>query len=133
MSTVYKDKDLLLAIDVGTGSVRAALVTFRGEAIAFAAQAHDQIVPQFGWSQQSPSIWWAGAIESIRSVVGKVEDAPRRIAGIAACGQMHATVLIDDDGELVLSEVPLWNDKRTREIVDQFSKQHDAEALLPIL
>ncbi len=131
MPTVYKD--LLLAIDVGTGSVRAALVTFRGEAVAFAAKEHDQIVPHFGWSQQSPSMWWAGAVESIRNVIAKVEDAPRRIAGIAACGQMHATVLIDDEGELVLPEVPLWNDKRTREIVEEFSKQHDTKALLPIL
>jgi hypothetical protein len=35
---LYMDKDLLLAIDVGTGSVRAALITPIGETLAFSAK-----------------------------------------------------------------------------------------------
>ena len=72
-------KDLLLAIDVGTGSVRAALIGLGGETVAFSAQEHDQIVPQFGWSEQRPQSWWQGAVASIRTVLGKVDQAPRRI------------------------------------------------------
>jgi len=125
-------KDLLLAIDVGTGSVRAALVTSTGTTLAFAAKEHEQIVPRFGWSQQSPRTWWEGAISSIRTVTAEVDSAAERIAGIAACGQNHGTVLIDDAGELVLEEVPLWNDKRTRQIVDSFLREHRADELLPI-
>jgi xylulokinase len=125
-------RDLLLAIDIGTGSVRAALVEAGGKILAFASQEHDQIVPQFGWSQQSPRTWWEGAAYSVEAVLQKVDQASGRIAGVAACGQMHASVLIDDDGELVLDEVPLWNDKRTREIVDAFNREHDIVSLLPI-
>jgi xylulokinase len=125
-------KDLLLAIDVGTGSVRAALITPSGATLAFAAKEHEQIVPRFGWSQQSPQIWWEGAIFSIRSVIGNVDSAAERIAAIAACGQNHGSVLIDDAGELVLKEVPLWNDKRTRQIVDRFRQEQSIDALLPI-
>jgi xylulokinase len=125
--------DLLLAIDIGTSSVRAAVVSQNGTILAYAAQEHDQIVPRFGWSQQSPRTWWEGAVFSIRSVVEKVARARERIAGIAACGQMHGTVLIDDDGELVLEEVPLWNDKRTRTIVDRFQRNNDLSAFLPIM
>jgi sugar (pentulose or hexulose) kinase len=40
-------KDLLLAFDVGPGSVRAALVAETGEILAFAAKERDQIIPQF--------------------------------------------------------------------------------------
>ena len=61
-------KDLLLAIDVGTGSVRAALITLTGEMVAFSAREHDQIVPQFGWSEQRPASWWEGAVASVRAV-----------------------------------------------------------------
>jgi xylulokinase len=125
-------KDLLLAIDVGTGSVRAALVTPNGTTLAFAAKEHEQIVPRFGWSQQSPQTWWEGAIFSIRRVIAQVDYAVERIAGIAACGQNHGSVLIDDAGELVLEEVPLWNDKRTRQIVDAFRQEQNTAALLPI-
>ena len=126
-------KDLLLAIDVGTGSVRAALINLSGETVAFSAQEHDQIVPQFGWSEQRPESWWEGAIASVRTVLGKIDQAGGRVAGVAACGQMHGTVLIDGDGRLVMDSVPLWNDKRTREIVEDFQRTHDTKRLLPIV
>jgi xylulokinase len=126
-------KDLLLAFDIGTGSVRAALVTETGKILAFAAKELDQVIPQFGWSQQSPRIWWEGLVFSIRSVLGRVGHSADRVAAIAGCGQMHGAVLIDRAGELVLEEVPLWNDKRTRELVDRFSEERDTEALFPIV
>jgi xylulokinase len=125
-------KDLLLAIDVGTGSARAALVSHAGKIIAFASQEYDQVIPRFAWAQQAPRIWWEGVLFSIRRVIEEIPDAPERIAGIAACGQMHATVLIDGAGELTLEEVPLWNDKRTRELVEQFLLKHNPEVLFSI-
>ena len=42
-------RDLFLAIDVGTGSVRSALVDVHGKILAFEAKEHDQIVPRPGW------------------------------------------------------------------------------------
>ena len=125
--------DLLLAIDVGTGSVRAALVTQSGRILAFAAKEHDQTIPRYGWSQQNPLLWWEGAVLSIRTVLDQVKGAADRIAGIAACGQMHGTVLIDASGEPVLEEVPLWNDKRTRELVNRFLAEQDPKDLFPIV
>jgi xylulokinase len=127
------NKDLLLAIDVGTGSVRAALITLTGETAAFSAREHDQIVPQFGWSEQRPASWWDGAVATVRTVLGKVDQGQHRVAAVAACGQMHGTVLIDDAGRLVLDRVPLWNDKRTREIVDEFQRTHDTDSMLRIV
>jgi xylulokinase len=126
-------KDLLLAIDVGTGSVRAALISVTGETAAFSAREHDQIVPQFGWAEQQPASWWEGAAATIRTVLEKTDHGPHRVAGVAACGQMHGTVLIDDDGNLVLDRVPLWNDKRTREIVEDFQRNHDTKTILQIV
>lgn len=125
-------KDLLLAIDVGTGSVRAALVDLQGEIIGFHAAEHDQQVPQFGWSQQRPSDWWNGVVLCIRSVLNKAEAAAARIAAVASCGQMHGTVLLDREGNLVVDYAPLWNDKRTRGVLDEFLRKHDQEKLLSI-
>jgi xylulokinase len=128
---------LLLAIDVGTGSVRAALLTPGGTTIAFASREHEQIVPQFGWSEQRPADWWFGAVGVVREVLASVPGAAERIAAIGACGQMHATVLVDAQGESALEAVPLWNDKRNRAEVDRFSAQQAHgqqvwQALLPL-
>ena len=47
--------DAVLGIDVGTGSVRAALLTAAGETLVFVAEEHEQIVPHYGWSEQRPA------------------------------------------------------------------------------
>jgi xylulokinase len=126
-------KDLLLAFDVGTSSARAALVAETGKILAFAAKELEQVVPRFGWSQQSPRAWWDGLVFSVRQVLEQVAHGADRIAAIAGCGQMHGSVLLDQAGELVLEEVPIWNDKRTRELVTRFSAEQDTKALRPIV
>ncbi|MGO1074330.1 xylulokinase [Inquilinus sp. CA228] len=117
-------RDLALSIDVGTGSARAALVDGGGRILAIAAKEHEQIVPQFGWSEQRPADWWAGVVQSVRTVLDQVEGARGRIAAVCACGQMHGTVLVDDTGALTRDTVPLWNDKRTLDLVAAFERDH---------
>ena len=116
--------DLTLAIDVGTGSARAALVDARGRLLGIAAREYDQIVPAFGWSEQRPLDWWNGVTESIRQLLDAHSGARERIAMIAACGQMHATVLIDSNGDLTRETSPLWNDKRTVALVAEFERNN---------
>ncbi|MEM0936265.1 MAG: FGGY family carbohydrate kinase [Pseudomonadota bacterium] len=106
-------RDLFLAIDVGTGSIRAGLVDRRGQIVALSAQPHEQIVPQHGWSEQRPAEWWDGTVGAVRDVLDKVDGGAGRVAAVAACGQMHGTVLVDPDGALTRDAVPLWNDKRS--------------------
>ena len=66
-------RDLTLSIDVGTGSVRAALVDGQGAILAISAHEHDQIVPQFGWAEQRPADWWAGVVQAIRGALKEVD------------------------------------------------------------
>ncbi|MBY3031736.1 pentose kinase [Rhizobium leguminosarum] len=115
---------LTLAIDVGTGSVRAALVDGKGRIVTIAAREHDQIVPRFGWAEQRPADWWAGVVATIRSVLAEVPDAKSRISVVVACGQMHGTVLVDADGRPTRDTVPLWNDKRTIDLVRKFERDN---------
>lgn len=117
-------EDLTLSIDVGTGSARAALVDGAGRILSIASREYDQIVPAFGWSEQRPEDWWAGTAASIRAVLDAVPGARARVAAVAACGQMHGTVLIDDDGRLTRDTAPLWNDKRTLGHVRAYEAAH---------
>lgn len=122
--------DLFLAIDVGTGSVRAALMAADGRILSVAAREHEQIVPRFGWSEQRPQDWWTGVCAAIRAVLADHEGARARIAAVAACGQMHGTVLVDADGRLTRETAPLWNDKRTVDYVTAFEAAHAPQTYL---
>ena len=61
--------DLTLSIDLGTSSVRAALVDRRGKLIALASRGFAQTVPRFGWAEQSASAWWEATVAAIREVL----------------------------------------------------------------
>ena len=119
-------KDLTLAIDIGTGSVRAALVDAAGAILAIAAVEQHQVVPAFGWSEQSVAGWWTGVVEAVREVLDRVPGGAQRVLAVCACGQMHGTVLVDGNGTPTRSHAPLWNDKRTAALVTAFEAEHAA-------
>ena len=115
---------LFLVVDVGTGSVRAALVDLSGKILHLASREHQQIVLRHGWSEQRPADWWAGACAVIGEALAQVPRAASRIVAVCACGQMHGTVLIDAAGDLTRESAPLWNDKRAMPQVAAFRKKH---------
>jgi len=123
-------EEITLAFDIGTGSVRAALVDAQGRILEMATREHEQIVPSFGWSEQRPADWWEGIVATIREVLNRRPEARSHIAAVAGCGQMHGTVLVDDRGALTRDTVPLWNDKRTVDYVRTFEKKHRPESYL---
>ena len=120
-----------LAIDVGTGSTRVAIVNGKGQIKNVAAREYDQIVPAYGWSEQRPEDWWTAALVSLKSITSWARSNHISIEAVVACGQMHGTVMIDDDGCLTRDTVPLWNDKRSLEFVRDFEASQDSAAWLP--
>lgn len=123
-------RDLFLSIDIGTGSVRAALVDATGRILHIASREHAQIVPTFGWAEQRPEDWWGGTAQAVRAALGAVDGAAARVAAVCACGQMHGTVLVDADGQPTRETAPLWNDKRTAELVAEWERTHPDHAYL---
>lgn len=121
-----------VAIDIGTGSTRAALMGPEGRVLFVAAREYAQITPAFGWSEQRPDDWWAAACAVLREVAEHARIQGRRIEALCACGQMHGTVLIDRDGNPTRETVPLWNDKRTLPQVQAFETAEDIADWLPV-
>ncbi|MCP4386205.1 MAG: pentose kinase [Hyphomicrobiales bacterium] len=119
-----------LSIDVGTGSARAAVVDGDGRIRHIVSQEHEQIVPAHGWSEQRVDEWWDGVVHVVRDAVDWADRNDHTLEAVAACGQMHATVLVDDDGRPTRPTAPLWNDKRTDGHVRAFEASHDASAFL---
>ena len=121
-----RSRNLFLAIDVGTGSVRSALVDTRGQGSwPLRPKSMIRIVLSPGSAEQRPSLWWEGAVETTRSVVNSLSGDPGRIAAIAACGRdpCHKLRLMTR-GELVLDAVPRSGmTKRTRDLVTRFQQK----------
>jgi activator of 2-hydroxyglutaryl-CoA dehydratase len=66
-----------LGIDLGTGSVKAAVVTEEGRVLAEAQRAYRVDSPQPGWAQSDPSAW----LEAVWSATADVLKADARSGG----------------------------------------------------
>lgn len=122
LRTMTRPSPLILAIDIGTGSARAALVDDAGEVSELSSAPHATYAPEHSWVEQAPEDWWRGAVHAIRSTLA-TSRAGNRIAAVVGCGQMHAPVLIDKAGLPVRPRVPLWNDKRAASVAQDINSR----------
>ena len=61
------DTTYVLGLDVGTQSLRAALVDLSGRTVAFGISPIETRYPRPTWAEQDPSAWWAAAREAVAS------------------------------------------------------------------
>lgn len=121
----------ILTVDVGTGSVRAALVDLHGTVSALRSAAHPTRYLRHGWVEQAPADWWTGACRVIGATLRAGGAAAGRVVAVVCCGQMHAPVLIGADGAPVRDHVPLWNDKRGAAIARILNARAGSDGLPP--
>jgi xylulokinase len=119
-------RELLLGVDIGTQSTRAALLDLSGRVVASASTPQEMQTPRPGWAEQDPQEWWESTVANIRQVIEQAEASPQEILGVGVGGQMHGTVPISADGELLSHGVQLWCDKRSAKLVEQFESKPGA-------
>lgn len=101
--------DVVLGVDVGTGSTRVLAVDTTGAVLAQATAEYRPESPHPGWSEQDPETWWAATRTALAEVAAQVGD---RVVGLGLSGQMHGAVFLDS-ADRSLRPAPLWNDQRT--------------------
>jgi len=122
----------IIALDIGTQSVRAAVVQADGTILAIEQVKHEVDSPETNWAQQNPDAWWSNLCQAIRQVLKTTEIAPQSIAAIGTCGQMHGPVGLDEAGQVTTSWVQLWCDKRCADQCESLRRDHDEPALAQI-
>lgn len=105
----------LLGYDIGTSSVKAALVeaeTGRCAASDYCPKTEAPIKTlRPGWAEQRPDDWMDYLCAATRAVLEKSDVNPADIKAIGFSYQMHGLVLIDRQGQ-VLRDSIIWCDSR---------------------
>jgi len=104
--------DYLLGIDIGTSGTKGVLMDREGKIYARAGREYSIDIPQPGWAEQDPEIWWEATIQVIREVIKKSEVNPQQIRGIGLSGQMHGTVFLDKNLQSFRPAI-IWADQRS--------------------
>ena len=106
------EKDLLLAIDNGTQSLKALIFDLQGQLLAKELVA---FTPYFseqpGWAEQDPVVFWEALCRACRGLWQSNGIDKDRIAGVAVTTQRGPVVNVDEDGN-PLRPAMLWLDQR---------------------
>lgn len=111
----------LLGIDFGTSSLKTMLINEFGKQIAISSQGYTLDVPQQGFAEQDPEVWWHATIKTIKKVIYEAEINPENISGIGLSGQMHGLVPIDKNSNVIRKAI-LHCDQRSAKQVQKIKR-----------
>ncbi len=108
--------DYLMAIDLGSTSLKAVIYDLDGNRVASASRPTEKVSPPDHpeWVVWEPDGIWQGAAAAAREAVSKI-DIPTSIRGVAVTGMGMDGVPIDESGQPLYPFIS-WHDTRT---VDQ--------------
>jgi xylulokinase len=105
----------VIGCDVGTQSVRAAVVDETGTTIATASVALTVDHPHPGWAEQDPRAWRHGLATAVRRATADARVDRRSVVAMGIAAQVDTVVALDADGAPI-GMAPIWMDRRaTRE------------------
>ncbi|MBF3653138.1 carbohydrate kinase [Burkholderia pseudomallei] len=97
-----------LGIDLGTGSLKLAIVDGDGRVRASSGAAYAVATPQPGWAEIDVAAWWRALVDAATRLP---EQERARVRAIGFSGQMHGVVLTGASGS-ALRPALLWPDAR---------------------
>ncbi|MCZ6569517.1 MAG: FGGY family carbohydrate kinase [Deltaproteobacteria bacterium] len=115
-------RELLLALDLGTTSVRALVMNGTGGTLARAQRPLSINYPRPGWVEQDPEEMWERSVDVMREVLSAAEVEARTLAGIGVVTQRATAVAWDARTGAPLAPAVSWQDLRTSERVEGFRK-----------
>ena len=109
---ITKKDALILTIDAGTQSIRAALVDLSGN---ITDMVKTPIEPYFsahpGWAEQEPEYYWDMLCRTCRDLWAKAGDVHTQIAGVSVTTQRATVVNVDENGRSLRPAI-VWLDQR---------------------
>lgn len=104
-----KTQQVVLGLDLGTQSTKAALVGLDGQPVGSHAVVVDFQRPRPGWGEQSPEILLQSSLTAIKALTDEFRDA--EIIGVGIAAQMGGAIGIGEDFDAVTPH-ELWLDTR---------------------
>jgi xylulokinase len=101
----------VLALDLGSGGPKAAIVSNGGKVIASAGEKTTTYLLPGGGAEQDPDEWWSGTRKAVRKVIREAGVPADKIVAVACASQWSVVVPVDENGEPLMRAVH-WLDHR---------------------
>lgn len=122
--------DLLLGIDMGTGSTKGVLVDTAGVVVASASIAHAMSLPRPGWAEvDAEATWWREVCEIGHRLTREI-PAGSSLAAMCVSGVGPCLVLCDDDLTPLRPAILYGVDTRASAEIRSLTDEFGADAIL---
>ncbi len=108
----------VLALDLGTGSVKAALVDDELRVLAHTSRPYPVRAPRAGAAETETAHWAEAVADAVAELLAGGSRATRSLSGVGVTGQMHGLVLLGADGA-AQGPALLWPDTRATAEVER--------------
>ena len=105
------DTRYVLALDLGSGGPKAAIVSDSGQVIASAVEKTSTYFLPGGGAEQDPEEWWKGAKKAACKAIYDAGVPADKIVAVACDSQWSVVVPVDEQGEPLMRAVH-WLDHR---------------------
>ena len=107
-------KTYVLSHDVGTSSVKSALISNLGEVATHHTSAYGFHYPKPGWVEQDPEDYWKGIVTNTNAIVEKIDIDKNDIVGMVFSTQAMGIIPLNKNNKLLYSNIT-WVDGRAEE------------------
>jgi len=113
----------VLALDEGSTSARAVLVSEHGQVIAEARNPVEPMFPRPMWVELDPDALWAAQRDAMRSVVASAGITTDDIAAVGITTHRESALIWDRSTGKPVHPAVMWMSKQTDAIIERWSAQ----------
>lgn len=129
VDAVVAVSELLLGIDIGTGSTKAVLATPSGDVVARASRSHDMSLPRPGWAEMDAErTWWGDVVEVCQELLPQAGDRP--VAGVSVSGLGPCLVVTDEHLRPLRPAILYGIDMRATEEITELTQRYGEASIV---
>lgn len=120
------EKHLILAVDIGTSSLKACVFDASGQVCYTAKREYPTVSPQPGYAEQDPEVIFRAFVAAVREITSSFPG--NAFEALTFDTMLHSFLLVDRDN-VPLSPLLNWMDTRSFQEVEEFRETYNAENL----
>ena len=105
------DERCVLAIDLGSGGPKVAVVSKRGEILSHARESVGTLFVVGGGAEQNPHDWWRAVDQAVTLALSQPQIDRSRIVAVSCTGQWSVIAPVDATGQPLMNAIH-WMDSR---------------------
>jgi xylulokinase len=118
----------VLAVDIGTTSVKAILISSDRHIVAQTALDHHLKSLHPNWAEEDAEVWWENTQKAISTLTGADRDISKNIVAVGVSGMVPAIVLMDQQSRVLRNTIQ-QNDARAISQIQRLTQEIDQHEL----